>query len=100
MAAFSICFLWFKVFDWLRLFSGTAFFIELIKETLMSIRYFLLILFVWYMMFGTAFYILSMSLDSNELVPNVSPFWFFDAFISIYELGLGEFQVEVYRETS
>ena len=30
IAAISVCFLWFKVFDWLRLFDTTAFFISLI----------------------------------------------------------------------
>ena len=36
-AAISSCFLWFKVFDWLRLFDSTAFFILLIQETINSI---------------------------------------------------------------
>ena len=30
LSAISVCFLWFKVFDWLRLFDNTAFFIRLI----------------------------------------------------------------------
>ena len=61
-AAISICFLWFKVFDWLRLFDGTAFFIILIEETLNAIRHFLIILFVWYMMFGSAMYMLNLGI--------------------------------------
>ena len=32
-AAFAVCFLWAKLFDWLRLFDGTAFFIRLMLET-------------------------------------------------------------------
>ena len=30
LASVSVIFLWFKVFDWLRLFDSTAFFIKLI----------------------------------------------------------------------
>ena len=80
-AAISICFLWFKVFDWLRLFDGTAFFIILIEETLNAIRHFLIILFVWYMMFGSAIYILNMGLPPQQsIMPNVFSFWVLDAF--------------------
>ena len=74
--------IWFKVFDWLRLFSGTAFFIQLVAETLKSIRYFLIILVVWYMLFGTAFYIISFNQGTDEVVPDISSIWVFDAFMS------------------
>ena len=91
-AAISSCFLWFKVFDWLRLFDQTAFFILLIQETLHSIKYFFIILVVLYMLFGTSFYMLNLGrLDDESFVPDVSPFWFFDGFLNMYELSLGEF---------
>ena len=87
-AAISVCFLWFKVFDWLRLFDTTAFFISLILDTIYDIRSFLMILFICYMMFGSAFYILNMNRvgvadaegQSAEIVPDISGFWVFDAF--------------------
>ena len=50
-------------------------------------------------MFGTAFYILNLGRASDSVVPDISNIWFLDAFISLYELGLGEFQVESYRES-
>ena len=34
----------------------------------------------------------------KAIVPNISNFWVFDAFINQYELGLGEFEIDSYRE--
>ena len=83
IAAFSACFLWLKVVDWLRLFSGTAFFISLIGRTFVSIQAFIIVIFVIYMMFGTAFYILNLGLPSEEaIMPGVFDFWVLDAFES------------------
>ena len=80
-AAISIICLWVKVFDWLRLFDETAFFIRLIEETFMSIRSFVFVIFVFYMMFGSAFYVINMNLDDElSVVPNFSHFWFINAF--------------------
>ena len=72
----------------------------LIQDTLYSIRHFLIILFVWYMMFGSAFFILNWNRhgDDDELVPNLFGFWLLDAFMMMYELSLGEFMVDSYRE--
>ena len=70
VAAISSCFLWLKILDWLRLFDKTAFFIFLIRGTVNGIWYFLIIMLVWYMMFGTAFYLLNLSRsDQYALVP-------------------------------
>ena len=65
LAAVSVCCLWIKVIDWLRLFDGTAFYIQLIMMTLSSIKEFLVIILVGYMMFGSAVYILEMQ---DELI--------------------------------
>jgi hypothetical protein len=54
---------------------------------------------VWYMMFGTAVYILNLGLSAEEaIITHVFGFWFLDAFQHQYELGLGEFQLEAYGE--
>ena len=83
LASISVCFLWFKIFDWLRLFDKTAFFIKLIEDTLFAIRAFMIIMAVWYLMFGSAFYILNMGLpEENSFMPDVSRFWILDAFQS------------------
>ena len=98
LASVAVCFLWFKVFDWLRLFDGTAFFIKLIEETLWSIRAFFIIMVVWYLMFGSAIYILNMSLPEEQaIMPEVSKIWVLDAFQNQYELSLGEYQLESYE---
>ena len=101
LSTFAIVFLWFKVFDWLRLFDNTAFFVLLVVETAWSIRHFMMILVVWYMMFGSAFYILNMNseTDEEEILPHISGFWVFDAFMGQYELSLGEFMSDGYRAT-
>ena len=80
-AAFSIICLWFKVYDWLRLFNNTAFFVRLIEETFISIKSFLIVIFVFFMMFGSAFYVINMNLaDELSVMPNFSHFWFINAF--------------------
>lgn len=49
----------------------------------------MIIMGVWYMTFGTAFYIINMNRPDNSLVPDISGLWVFDAFENMYELGLG-----------
>ena len=53
--------MWLKMLDWLRLFDSTAFFIKLILQTIIDVMPFFVIFFVFLFMFGTAFYLLSMS---------------------------------------
>ena len=58
-------------------------------DTIFSVKYFMIIMSVWYMTFGTAFYIINLNRPDNSLVPDISGLWFFDAFENMYELGLG-----------
>ena len=93
MAATSACFLWIKMLDWLRLFPTTAFYMSLVKETILDISSFLIIMAVWYLLFGTAFYLLSYNRqDDHAVIRDISPVWIIDAFQTEYELSLGEFQ--------
>ena len=62
-----------------------------------SILYFSIILIIWYLSFGTAFYLLSLSREKDTLVPQVSPIWILDGFESMYELGLGEFNISEFN---
>ena len=99
IAAISGFFLWLKVIEWLRLFEGTAFFISLIYKTLVSIQYFMVIMIIIYMMFGTGIYFLSLGIpEENEIMPSYFSFWPLDTFQSQYEHSLGEFQLEAYGE--
>ena len=66
LSAIAVCFLWFKVFDWLRLFDTTAFFVLLIQQTIRSILSFLIILVFCYLMFGSAFYIINLNIEDEE----------------------------------
>lgn len=76
VAAVSSVFLWLKVLEWLKLFDKTAFFIFLIQSTLRGITFFLIIMLISLMMFGTAFYLLSMSrTEENALVDLLVPWW-------------------------
>ena len=81
--------------DWLRLFDATAFYISLTTSTIYSIRHFMIIMGVWYLTFGTAFFVLSLP-DEKDIVPTITGVGFIDSFESMYELGLGEFDTEGY----
>lgn len=97
MASISTGLLWIKLIDWLRLFEETAFYVHLSKETLKDIIHFLIVMIIWYMTFGTAFYVLSLNRASEPIVPDLFNFWAFNAFENSYELGLGEFQKDSYK---
>ena len=92
MAAISVFFLWLKVIEWLRLFEETSFFIHLIYKTIVSIQYFMVIMIVMYLMFGSAIYFLNLGIhEEDEIMPSNFGFWPLDAFQSQYEHSLGEF---------
>ena len=66
IASIASCLLTFKVFDWLRLFENTAFFILLVRQTLIDIGSFLiLIIFAW-LTFGLPMVILNLNRDIND----------------------------------
>lgn len=52
---------WWKLFLWLRLFESTAFYYHLVVATIRKSYEFLIILFLFYMMFGTAFWLISLN---------------------------------------
>ena len=66
MAAIASISIWIKLLDWLRLFDRTAFFVSLTENTVRSIGWFLVIMALWYMTFGTAFYIVNMSRKTDK----------------------------------
>ena len=89
IASIAVISIWLKVLDWLRLFDTTAFFVALIKRTITGMTSFLIIMFVWYMTFGTAFYIVNLSryTDDGAIIDKITGIWFLDAFASQFELG-------------
>jgi len=58
LASLASFFLWIKAFYWLRLFTGTSFYIRLIVETLREIKYFMILFAFCLMMFGNAILIM------------------------------------------
>ena len=52
--------LYVKALSWLRLFSGTSFYIRLITETISDIAFFMVIFFIFIAAFANAIYILNL----------------------------------------
>ena len=64
-------FLYLKALAWLRLFSGTSFYIRLIIETIKGISNFMVIFFIFLAAFANAIYILNLKRiksDSENLL--------------------------------
>lgn len=100
IAAFSLALTWYKLIDWLRLFEITSFFIKLINETLYRVLTFTLIMVIWLMVFGTAFFFLNIARpDSDEsLIVDAWPGqWTFNTFITMFELSLAAFDYSIYQ---
>ena len=95
VAAISSTLTMVKIFDWLRLFEDTAFYVLLVGETLFDVRYFLLLLLTTLIMLGVPLVILnSSSQEEKELYDGVFDFWVFDLMYNQYLLSLGEFGLD------
>lgn len=81
-----------KVFDWLRLFEQTAFYVMLVTETQRDIRAFIILLFTSLMLFGVPLEMLNLnrSEQAKIIVPSFDS-WFVNLFLNQYLLALGEF---------
>ena len=65
-----------KVFDWMRLFDQTSFYIQLIQQTAKDIAVFLGLLFISLLMFGIPMVMLNSSrTDELALVDQKFSFW-------------------------
>jgi hypothetical protein len=91
-ASVASCLIVVKVFDWLRLFGNTSFYILLMTETLYDIRYFIVLIFLCLAMFGIPMVVLNQNRsDDNSVISKTFDFWFIDMMINQYLLALGEF---------
>ena len=102
IAAFSMIILWFKLFDWLRLFEETAFYIELLFKTLYDIRVFIIIFIVTLAMFGSSMFMLQSNATvlvelGKNLVDHYFNFFLVDLVLNQYLLSLGDFSFESYE---
>ena len=101
MASIASCTLLIKVFDWLRLFKKTAFYILLVGETFKEMSAFLILLFVALLMFGVPMIMLNMNRsqeDGNEVIAEAFGQWGFDMLVNQYLLSLGEFNFENFAD--
>lgn len=65
-----------KLFDWLRLFEDTAFYILLVSETMSDIKAFMILLVIAMLMFGLPMMMLSLNTDPDkELVESTFSLW-------------------------
>ena len=92
MASFAICLLTLKIYDWLRLFETTSFFILLIGRTFIDIGPFMIFFAVALIAFGLPMSILDLNRSEDAaLISETYGYWFLDALINQYLLSLGEF---------
>ena len=95
LAAIASCLTLLKLFDWLRLFEDTAFYVLLVFETLKDIRHFLFLLLTTLMMFGVPMLMLDAnSSDGKEVIEETFGFWLADLIYNQYLLALGEFGMD------
>ena len=98
-AAFASLFTLAKLFDWLRLFEKTGFYVKLVGETLNDIKYFILLLLTTLVMFGVPVVMLdASSSEDKDLMEKVFNFWLLDLFYTQYMLALGMFEPENYGD--
>ena len=99
LAAFGSQLVLIKLFDWLRIFDGTAFYVLLIWETIYDIRYFFLLLLITLSVFGIPLIILDGgSADGKEVIDNTFGYWLLDLMYNQYLLTLGEFNLDNFDE--
>ena len=65
VAMFSLSVAWLKIFDWLRLFETTSFYMRLVEKTLTDVSKFVIIFVVALGMIGSSMYMLQMSVPSG-----------------------------------
>lgn len=100
-ASIASCTLLIKVFDWLRLFEKTAFYILLVGETFVEISAFMILLFVALLMFGVPMIMLNLNRskeDDNVVIAEAFGHWSVDMLVNQYMLSLGEFNYENFAD--
>jgi len=87
--------MWLRVFYWLRLFTGTSFYMRLIRQTIFDLRFFLFILITFLLMFANVMLILDMGRGQGNSIfaesHRLGAGPFFEALLDQYLLGLGDF---------
>ena len=88
-----------KMFDWLRLFEKTAFYILLLSQTISDVSYFLILLVTTLMMFGVPMVVLNLNrVEENSIVEDSFNIWVFDMLLNQYLVLLGEFNLDNFAD--
>ena len=92
LAAIASCLITVKLFEWLKLFSKTSFYVKLVEETLLEIRSFMILLFITLLVFGMPISVMNLNRDKDSPMVtkhfNVSVV---DTMIDQYLMLFGEF---------
>ena len=101
IVAYAIFCLWYRAFYWMRVFERPAFFILLIKRTFFGIIPFMILLFIILGMFTNMLFVFNKSYifnlyDPESLYPNDSDNGFYNAFVHVYLIALGDFSTDDY----
>ena len=101
LAAIACACIWYKTFYWMRLFTSTAFFINLLTETLFGISAFVTMMAILLLGVSNVMYILNIQnedlaedLQQRPIFTMELPWNFVNSVIFSYKLVLGEFDTE------
>ena len=102
IAAFSSCVKIVKLFDWLRLFEATSFYIHLIQETLDDIQAFMILYVMALLMFAVPLILMNLKRadEESQLLDDPIGFWLFNALVNQYLLSLGEFSMDAFNDNA
>ena len=93
LVALMMIFLWTKMFEFLKVFDSTSFFVKLIQDTIMDIGPFMLILPLFILAFGTSMMILNFERDDDTtIMDSYTGFWVWDICVNQYLLALGDWE--------
>ena len=89
IAAFASCCTLIKLYDWLRLFKDTSFYVLLVKLTLTDVTAFFILFAVSLLIFGVPMSMLSLNRQDDSIVSESFGFWLLDAVYGQYMIALG-----------
>jgi hypothetical protein len=101
IGAFACFLMWIKVFYWMRLFSGTAYFIKLILSTLKDSVSFALMLIIIICAFANLFFIIQLNVKDGadyHYVVDYTGEPVTSAWIAMYVLAMGDFHFSGYGQ--
>lgn len=96
-------FIWIHLYFWLRIFSSTAIYVQIVTQTINDVKVFLLVFFICLAMFGNGKLVLSNFVDhftegqGSNLIPVATGVNVVDSVINEYVQSLGTFNIDVYN---